>query len=137
MVNAEGHGKMLFDCFIPGRPGIKKNSRRIVGTRGRRPRLLTSTAYQQWAKEARLLLRHAMRRHEINEPLTQDLFMLVTVRYKDKRVSDLSNCLEGIQDEMQAVGVIGNDRQIRSIYAMRMDSSPELVGLRVMLIESA
>jgi len=90
--------------WLSGRIPSKKNSRRIVTANGR-PRLLSSKEYLAWERGALLEIRAGWEEKKIIKckSITYD-FM-----FPCKRVRDLSNAVEGVNDTLVRAGVLLDD----------------------------
>lgn len=87
---------------IPLPPVTKKNSQRIVMRWGR-PIVLPSEKFTQYEKTAGFYLKH--KGEKINRPCTvKALFFMQT-----RRVVDLTNLLEALDDVLVAYGVLQDD----------------------------
>ena len=106
-------------CTIVGPPATKKNSGEIVrgGRRGTgRPFLLPSAAYRRWARLAIPQLAACARAHgPVGVPVT-----LAATVYRARRVGDLINYLQAIQDVLQDAGVLVDDRWVESLDGSRL-----------------
>ena len=91
--------------WISGRIPSKKNSKRIVMV-NRKPRLLSSKDYLAWEREAILEIRSNWEEKRIArcESITYDFL------FPDKRVRDLSNAVEGVNDALVLAGVLVDDK---------------------------
>lgn len=108
--------EILFSCIINGRAIVKKNTQRVVGS-GRSRRVIYSPKYLEWKCAAMTAINMALARHEIKHGTFKaiDLPMNLKVLFyftNHSAEADLSNLYEGIQDLLQAQGVIANDRLI-------------------------
>lgn len=95
----------LPSLWISGTFPSKKNSKQII-TKGRsRPSLLSSNAYRAWEKMAILEFKVGWDKGTIKkcESITYQF------SFPDKRVRDLSNAVEGINDALVGAGVLKDD----------------------------
>ena len=107
---------MIFSAKIFGRPFVKKNTQRVIGI-GRRKRVIYSPKYLAWASMASLVCRKA---HAGQETYAGLIELHLAFNFKNRQSeSDLSNCIEGIQDVLQSTGVIEDDKQVRRIIASK------------------
>lgn len=102
--------ELVFQCTIPGRPIVKKNT----ACRGRRG-VFYSKRFLGWEKIALLAVHKARGKAKTVEEC-------VHVEYRfyleDRRGEpDVSNLVEGPQDVIEKVGVIRNDKLVKSFYA--------------------
>ena len=106
---------LLFKCTIPGRVGIKKNSKRLVPDRHV---ILSSTRYITWENTAIL---HMIQARPPDEPLKCPLLAILIFYFKNqKHEPDLDNMLAGPLDALQKAGIIKNDKQIMAIHAEKI-----------------
>lgn len=99
--------KELFRFFLKGNIPPKKNSKRIV-TRGRKPPiLLSSDKYLSWEKSAKRELLSQIQKPKI--PLTWIRIEYLFI-FENKRVKDLSNIIESINDLLVVCGIIQDDK---------------------------
>jgi Holliday junction resolvase RusA-like endonuclease len=113
----------LFCAEIPGRVGIKKNSRRLAVIRGR-PMSFASSKYLAWERVALSCLKQTKTRR--SSILMGGLHASYTFHFKNRASEpDVSNCIEGIQDCLQAAAIIENDKQIVSLDAQKLFTGVE------------
>lgn len=106
----------LFKVTVFGRPIVKKNTQRVIGF-GRSRRVIYSKKYLEWADEATLACLEA---RDGRDSINGLLFAKIVFYFKNFAAeSDLSNCIEGIQDILQSTGVICNDKFIRQILTSK------------------
>ena len=75
----------------------------------------TTSVYQRWRRDARLLL-SGMRRLPPKTPLG------VTIEVAVNRTRDVDNLIKPIQDALQAAGVIHDDRWVDVVEARRVQA---------------
>lgn len=124
---------VLFEVLIPGRVGIKKNSKRIISIK-QRLRLISSTKYMSWEKQALGYL------HSLKLPLTIEgpLKAHFQFNFKNRQhQSDLDNLLGGPMDVLQKAGIIKNDNQICHIEALKVFGVEPSVRIRLYALEAA
>jgi Holliday junction resolvase RusA-like endonuclease len=103
--------EVLFECFIPGRVGIKKNGRKARRF-GHRIFTVASDSFEQWACDASVHIKMAARGMK---PISFPVVATMIFRFPDHRGEpDLSNAYQGVEDLLQEMGVIENDRLIYS-----------------------
>lgn len=93
--------------WISGRIPSKKNSKRIIQGRGKaRPRLISSEDYLIWEKQAILEIKAGWEHNRIIrcDSITYDFY------FPDKRVRDLSNTIEGVNDALVSASVLIDDK---------------------------
>jgi Holliday junction resolvase RusA-like endonuclease len=95
----------LPSLWIAGTFPSKKNSQRIVLGRGRKPTLLSSTDYIAWEKQAILEFKVGWDKGTIKKCVS----ITYQFTFPDKRVRDLSNAVEGINDALVHAGVLKDD----------------------------
>jgi Holliday junction resolvase RusA-like endonuclease len=111
---------MTLMFVIPGAPRSKKNSSRAF-TRGRFPRVLPSAAYVAWheaaerAFDAEKRALEAAGRIPIGRPVA-----MKALYFRDRNVGDLSNFENALQDFLQAIGVLVDDKWIVSKDGSRL-----------------
>ena len=118
----------FFTVSIPGKVGIKKNSRKQIRDRYGRTRNVPSERYSNWESIAAPHICQALVRQPRSFPIpaTFPIHAEFEFHFKNERaLPDTSNCIEGPQDVMQTCGVYANDRQIVSISATRYVSGVE------------
>jgi len=104
--------EILFHCVIPGRPGIKKNSKQIGFNKySRKPFFRSSERYEQWELFAAPFIMRAKKDLLINYPV--NLCMKVYLK-NHQHEPDLSNCYEGVQDLLQKCEVYVDDKLVYS-----------------------
>lgn len=113
----------LFSAEIPGRVGIKKNSRRLAVIRGK-PMSFSSKRFSTWEKVALFHLKQTKTR--CSSILTGGLHASYTFHFKNRASEpDVSNCIEGVQDCLQLASIIENDKQIISLDAKKIIDGTE------------
>lgn len=114
--------KILFECVIPGRPGILKNSKQIVRTRSGKTFLKASDKYAIWEKMAFQFIAKAGREQQIDFPVNLKCeFYFINHQYEP----DISNAYQGIEDLLQKAKVLLDDKLIYS-----HDGSKKIFGAR-------
>ena len=91
--------------WISGRIPSKKNSKRIVSGRGRKPTLLSSKDYISWEKMAVLEFKVGWE----GKTILRCSSITYRFTFPDKRVRDLSNAVEGINDALVKANVLKDD----------------------------
>jgi len=106
---------------IYGQPITKKNSQMIIMA-GKRPCIIQSKAYRQYEKNAKEQMAFLSSLPTIEGPVQMTcLYYLATARDPD-----LLNLLAATSDLMEYVGVVLNDKQIKSVDGSRiMGKDPE------------
>lgn len=114
---------------IEERPHTKKNSGRIVSTRGR-PRVLPSSASVEWTRAARrALLSQRVGRPVITEPVALSIYV-----YRDRAVGDLDGYVAAVMDALQCSrGVVGRTRLIGTDGIIRDDAQVVQLEARLYL----
>jgi Holliday junction resolvase RusA-like endonuclease len=113
----------LFSAEIPGRPYVKKNTKRVFGN-GAKKRVVYSPEFLRWQTTALFEFKRALSgAHSI---LTGGLHASYVFHFKNRLgEADLSNLIEGPQDCLQSASVIQNDKQIMSLDAQKIYSGEE------------
>lgn len=102
----------LFKATIPGRPYIKKNGAKVYRT-GQTRRLIYSRNYIQWETLAKTKIALAKKDCATPLPLKGPLNLKAVFYFENHSGEpDLSACYEGLQDVLQKMGIIENDKQI-------------------------
>lgn len=103
-----------FSLYLEGIPPSKKNSKQIISIpcKGgkRRPMLISSKQYLEWEKRAMCSFRNQYKGDIIAYPIS----IHFTFFYKDKRIWDLSNKIEGILDALRGIVIKDDHRFIVS-----------------------
>lgn len=106
----------LFTCAIPGRPIVKKNTKRVFKKHGRTVVVYTDR-YLEWEESAQAYMKQAhLGKGAIDAPLEMRIKFYLKNR---AALPDLSNLIEGPADVLKEAGVIVDDRQIQVIHAER------------------
>lgn len=109
----EGHSGG-FELYLEGIPPSKKNSKQIISIpcKGgkRRPMLISSKKYLEWEKLAMGSFRRQYKGDIIDYPIS----ITCTFFYKDKRIWDLNNKLEGLLDALRGIVIKDDHRFIVS-----------------------
>lgn len=114
---------LLFEVTIPGRVGIKKNSRKIFKDRYGRTQSTPSKTYQNWEAMAHLPMLKAIRDCKLRSPIEVPIKAVFEFHFENhKALPDTSNCIEGPQDLMENYLIYNNDQQITEIEAKRFVS---------------
>lgn len=113
----------VFSAVIPGRVGIKKNSRMIAKIKGRTINI-PSKSYKAWEMGALFHLKQ--KRLRCDSTILGECMAEYTFHFKNRSgEADVSNCIEGPQDCLQAAGIIKNDKQIIELYARKIFDGTE------------
>ena len=108
----------LFECEIPGRVFIKKNTQRVVGY-GNSKHVIYSPKYLAWENSALVYILQAKQKYKL--PIDFKCVAHFEFYFKNAQAEpDLSNCIEGPQDLLQKAGVITNDKLIISLSAHKV-----------------
>lgn len=111
---------ILFEVEIPGRPFIKKNTKRIYkGWNERKPRIIYTSDWRTWEDEALRCYQKAARKYITNGMMfTCPLKARFEFYFENHQAEpDTSNLIEGPQDVLQKACIIKNDKQIVQIEA--------------------
>lgn len=105
--------KLLFSCTVPGRAIVKKNTQRTVGY-GKSKHVIYSPKYTTWKRSAHLVF--------VQKHRARTITCLLEARYKfyfknHQSEADVSNLVEGPQDELKNAHVISDDKLIMRIVA--------------------
>ena len=124
----------LLRLTVHGAPRTKKNSGRIVQTRGR-PRLLPSKAWGEWMESAEIDFEFiGMDAVRGACPIIPDHALNCrAVFYRDARRGDAVGFYQGLADLLEKRGVVRNDAQIVSWDGSRLDVDRENPRVEVLL----
>lgn len=101
---------VLFKCVIPGRPGILKNSKKLIRAGGR-VFPVSSDKYKKFEAFAYMHITKARKGMLIDFPVN------VCMKFYCKNHAhefDLSNAYQGLEDVLQKALIISNDKLIYS-----------------------
>lgn len=113
---------MVLVFTLEGPPRTKKNSPQVVPG-ARFPRVLPSKAYRTWHAEQRVRFDAQLRALQASArvPIGRPVW-LKAIFYRDRNgVGDLTNFESGLEDFLQDVGVLVNDRFVRSKDGSRLE----------------
>jgi Holliday junction resolvase RusA-like endonuclease len=96
---------MIYQVTISGHPASKKNSKRIVGFKGRK-RVISSKRYMEWEPMARAVVMKSMRPEK---PIESAMLVHIFFSMADRRRRDNTNMAEGVMDVLVACGVLKDD----------------------------
>lgn len=112
--------KPIFECLILGRPIVKKNTQRVIGS-GKRKRVIYSKKFLQWQSIANSTIqRGAGVALLINEPIEAHFKFYFKNRSAE---ADVSNLVEGPQDVLKKTGIIADDKLIMRVRAEKFFGS--------------
>lgn len=121
---------MMFKCFIPGRPIVKKNTQRVVGV-GRSKRVIYSPKFLAWEQQALFSIKQA---HTNKFIFSEEISAEYTFIFKNKQgEADVSNLVEGVSDALQKAGVIVDDKQIVKLTAYKQFSEDQEPGTHLVI----
>lgn len=127
-------GNLFFHVVIPGKVGIKKNSRKQIRDSYGRTRNIPSERYSNWERVATPHVLQAIVRKPRNLPIPATCLIHAEFEFhfkNNKALPDTSNCIEGPQDVMENCRVFANDRQIASISAKRFVGGDEKTVIKL------
>ena len=99
---------------IFGQPITKKNSMQIIMA-GKRPCIIQSKAYRQYAKEAKRQFPVGSFKPVYGDVEVRCLYYLATTRKPD-----LLNLMASTHDILEDIGIILNDEQVKSVDGSRI-----------------
>ena len=102
--------------ILTGRPITKKNSQRIVLTKGGKRFLIQSKQYLQYEKDCLWNIKAQYK----GETITGRVSLQVLYYMPDKRMPDLINLLQATADILEKARVIDNDKDIVSFDGSRI-----------------
>lgn len=100
---------MLFECDLPGRPYVKKNTARHY-----KFGVVYSKQFKSWERNALLILMSY--KITIEDPIEAHFFFYFLNHQAEP---DLSNICEGVQDVLEKAKIIKNDRLIYKLVATK------------------
>lgn len=105
---------MLFEVTIPGRPIVKKNTKKFG-----RGKVYYSPQYMAWEEQALLYLALALKSPKFIErfPIKYPVKVQYVFTFKNKICGDVSNYIEGPQDALVKAGILKDDRLIQFLKA--------------------
>ena len=123
---------------LVGRSYVKKNSRALWVDAGAKPRSAPSAKYREWAKVAELVAMSQWReggRFKAVGSAEQAVWLRIEVRYDPRHRPDASNAYQGVEDVLQAAGVLANDRWVAHHDGSRLvaDAAGEQVVVRILV----
>lgn len=122
--------EVLFKAVLEGRVGIKKNGKQISHRRGR-IFVRTSENYKNWEGKARLQLLQSKAKSFCPMPIQTPVNLQCRFHFPNHQGEpDLSNLYQGIEDLLQEIGVIENDKFIYS-----HDGSKKIFGSNRFFVE--
>lgn len=95
--------KVIYSALIPLDPTTKKNSQQIIQRAGKRPLIIQSEKYRQYARDAAWFLRRPA------APIAQPVNVRCLFYRGSNRRVDLTNLLEAIDDILVEAGVLQDD----------------------------
>ena len=122
----------LFECEIPGRPGILKNGKRLVRAKGRVIQI-SSKKYQEFERFAGLFISRNKKHLTITLPVQANVdFYLKNHQHE----FDTTNGCEGIFDILQKCEVIIDDKLIYKVVAQKhfIENVEEKIFIKVKLL---
>jgi len=110
----------LLRFTVDGAPRTKKNSSRSVRPQGRSyPRILPSSAFEQWRALALRQLCDLHWRRFVSLPFRCDV-NCAAVFYRDRDIGDAVGYYQGLADLLQEARILVDDRQIVSWDGSRL-----------------
>lgn len=125
---------MIWSFFLSGVIPSKKNSKRIVTRGTRSPILLSSEDYLAWEKRAKYEI---LGQNRPKSPIKK-CHIEYRIIYPDKRVRDISNTIEGINDLFVDMAILVDDKWtvVEGIQARaELAKNKEDTGVWITLIE--
>jgi Holliday junction resolvase RusA-like endonuclease len=121
---------ILFKARLEGRIGIKKNGKQI-SVRGGRVFVRTSENYKNWHSYASVIMLQQKNFSQFPMPIKEPINLSCKFHFPNHQGEpDLSNLYQGIEDILQEIGVIENDKLIYS-----HDGSRKIFGAPAFLTE--
>ena len=100
--------------MLPGRVGIKKNGKSAFISKGR-AFITTSQNYKKWARDASLHILQQKNRTQTQLPIKGPITLTCRFYFPNHQwEADLSNLYQGIEDILQELGIIEDDKLIYS-----------------------
>lgn len=125
---------LLFEVEIPGRPGIKKNSKQIFrNSRTGRRFISTSNRFKDWEVKAIIAVRQAHSKFQFKkiEDYIRAEFVISLINHKHE--PDCGNAIEGLCDVMEMCGVIKNDKLISTTLIEKVFGDKEFISVKLYL----
>jgi Holliday junction resolvase RusA-like endonuclease len=130
--DAQRTGNVLFECEIPGRPIIKKNTQRII-RRGGKTFAIYSPRFKAWLEDALFHLKQSKTRR--SSIYTGECMAEYVFYFKNRQgEADVSNLIEGVQDALATAEIIENDKQIVQLSARKIFDGTEKTVIRLYAI---
>lgn len=105
---------ILFKARLEGRVGIKKNSKQLSSRNGR-IFVRSSENYKIWERTATLHLLQSKIKTQYSLPITDPINLSCKFHFPNHQSEpDLSNLYQGIEDILQDIGIIENDKLVYS-----------------------
>lgn len=104
---------------IQGRVASKKNNKRLVKTRGGRMIPISSQAWMKFHKEATKQLK-AQGIKKLKAPYQVEYMFYM----KGKAATDIDNMMAGINDIIEKLGIVTNDKHILRVVAEKVTDEP-------------
>ena len=113
-----------FRITLTGRPGILKNSKRIV-RRKKFVSVIPSDKYQRWEYAACHEITRQIARTPSFRKIDSPAMLTANFYFKNHQwEADLDNCVSGICDVLQKTGVIANDKLIVEMSLKKVFGEP-------------
>lgn len=123
----------LFEVEIPGRPGIKKNSKNIFRNRkSGKPFITTSGKYKSWEMMAAVFIKkaHAQFNFIHFENPVKAHFTVSLSSHKNE--PDFGNAVEGVCDLLEKLGVIKNDKLIHEATIKKVFGEKDFISVQIL-----
>lgn len=109
-----GETLILFKAVLEGRCGIKKNGKKIYRA-GKRLIIASSDNYKAWERTAALQLLQTKAQTQFVLPVSCPINLACRFHFPNHQgEADLSNLYQGIEDLLEKLEIIENDKQIYS-----------------------
>ena len=123
---------LMFECWIPGRPPSKKNTKKVVRRYGRTT-VIYSKQFREWEQNALVYLKQAAIGYEVIDcPL--EIKLIFHFR-NHKNEADVSNLVEAPQDALTKAGVITDDKIIQVVHAQKVFEGREGISIELYSID--
>jgi len=109
--------KLLFACIAPFGPASKKNANKYNKKTGK---VYKRGGYPKWQYQMLTFLNAAKTEHtRVKFPIKCEVHLRCSM-YRKGIMLDLSNAVQGIEDCLEKIGILKNDRQIKSLDGTRI-----------------
>jgi len=121
----------IFECTIPGRVPVKKNTQKVVLLQTGRRAAIYSAKFRSWEEGAIL---ECIQANKSRRCYAGPMIAFFSFYFQDHmHEPDVSNLVEGPQDVLKKAGVIEDDRLIHELHARKIFDSNEEPRVEIVL----